>query len=219
MSAGAHPGVHLVILGATGSIGRQALEVLPCLPQVQLVGLAARADVVTLLDQAAGAGVRPSHCTTPARPTRRLPGPTSGSPVRRATRCACSPATPASSELIHDAADAARAAGAQLTVLNGIVGAAGLRATLAALECGATLALANKESMVAGGPFVVAAARESGARVVPVDSEHSALFQCLEAGSGARDARRASAGPTSRSSSSRGRAAPSARPPRRTWPR
>ncbi len=64
-------------------------------------------------------------------------------------------------------------------MLNGIVGAAGLRATLATLEVGATLALANKESMVAGGPFVTAAARATGARVIPVDSEHSALFQCL----------------------------------------
>jgi 1-deoxy-D-xylulose-5-phosphate reductoisomerase len=85
-------------------------------------------------------------------------------------------------ELIREAAENARAEGAALTVLNGIVGAAGLRATLTALECGATLALANKESMVAGGPFVVAAARASGARIIPVDSEHSALFQCLAAG-------------------------------------
>ncbi len=67
-------------------------------------------------------------------------------------------------------------------MLNGIVGAAGLRASLAALEAGATLALANKESMVAGGPFVLAAARAAGARIIPVDSEHSAIFQCLEGG-------------------------------------
>ena len=67
-------------------------------------------------------------------------------------------------------------------VLNGIVGAAGLRATITTLEAGADLALANKESMVAGGPFVLAAARESGSLILPVDSEHSALFQCLAAG-------------------------------------
>ena len=67
-------------------------------------------------------------------------------------------------------------------MLNGVVGAAGLRATMATLEAGATLALANKESMVAGGPFVLDAARRSGSPILPVDSEHSALFQCIAAG-------------------------------------
>ena len=65
-------------------------------------------------------------------------------------------------------------------VLNAIVGAAGLRATLAALEAGADLALANKESLVAGGPLVTAAARRGGRMLLPVDSEHSALWQCLQ---------------------------------------
>ena len=87
-----------------------------------------------------------------------------------------------SRELIHEAAAEAAAAGVRLTVLNGIVGAAGLRATMATLHAGAELALANKESMVAGGPFVLAAARASGSLILPVDSEHSALFQCLAAG-------------------------------------
>ena len=65
-------------------------------------------------------------------------------------------------ELIAGAAERAAAEGAPLTVLNGVVGAAGLRATMATLEAGATLALANKESMVAGGPFVLDAARRGG---------------------------------------------------------
>ena len=86
-------------------------------------------------------------------------------------------------ELISSAAERAAAEDAPLTVLNGVVGAAGLRATMATLEAGATLALANKESMVAGGPFVLAAARRSGSPILPVDSEHSALFQCIAAGS------------------------------------
>ena len=64
-------------------------------------------------------------------------------------------------------------------VLNGIVGAAGLRASVAALEAGNRLALANKESLVAGGPVVEAARRRGGGELIPVDSEHSALFQCL----------------------------------------
>ena len=64
-------------------------------------------------------------------------------------------------------------------VMSAIVGAAGLAPGLAALEQGATLALANKESLVTAGPLVMAAARASGARILPVDSEHSAIFQAL----------------------------------------
>jgi 1-deoxy-D-xylulose-5-phosphate reductoisomerase len=69
-------------------------------------------------------------------------------------------------------------------VLNGVVGSLGLAPTLAALRCGRTLALANKESLVAGGPLVRAAVTRPG-QIVPVDSEHSALAQCLRGGSGA----------------------------------
>ena len=66
-------------------------------------------------------------------------------------------------------------------VLNAIVGAAGLEASLATLAAGADLALANKESLVAGGALVLAALARSGRRMLPVDSEHSALLQCLGA--------------------------------------
>ena len=106
---------------------------------------------------------------------------------RRSSRC--TPAKPASRELIAGAAERAAAEGAPLTVLNGVVGAAGLRATMATLEAGATLALANKESMVAGGPFVLDAARRSGSLILPVDSEHSALFQCIAAAARGRRGR------------------------------
>lgn len=91
-------------------------------------------------------------------------------------------------DLISQAAEAASTAGVPLIVLNAIVGAAGLRATMATLESGATLALANKESMVAGGVFVLEAARRSGSVILPVDSEHSAIFQCLAAGAAQSDA-------------------------------
>jgi 1-deoxy-D-xylulose-5-phosphate reductoisomerase len=70
-------------------------------------------------------------------------------------------------------------------VVNAVVGAAGLEATLAALRAGKRLALANKESLVAGGELVLAAAREGGGELVPVDSEHSAILQCLPSGSAA----------------------------------
>lgn len=65
-------------------------------------------------------------------------------------------------------------------VLNAIVGIAGLRPTLAALEAGTDLALANKESLVTGGELVLEAARKTGAKLLPVDSEHSAIFQCIQ---------------------------------------
>jgi 1-deoxy-D-xylulose-5-phosphate reductoisomerase len=83
-------------------------------------------------------------------------------------------------------------------VLNAVVGAAGLRSTLAALRAGKRVALANKESLVVGGALVARAATEGGGELVPVDSEHSAILQCLT-GQGARAIRRliitASGGP------------------------
>lgn len=82
-----------------------------------------------------------------------------------------------------DAVVAAAAMGADV-VLNGMTGSVGLRPTLAALEAGSTLALANKESLVAGGALVKAAVRREG-QIVPVDSEHSALAQCLRGGKAA----------------------------------
>ncbi|MEE4276012.1 MAG: 1-deoxy-D-xylulose-5-phosphate reductoisomerase [Thermoleophilia bacterium] len=171
------PDRHVVLLGSTGSIGRQALEVLETMPAAKLTGIVAHSNWQTALEQ----------CAAHAVPTLVL----QSDEAARAALGAVASATglPAgfkvlagdggTLELVHTAAAEAREAGLPLIVLNGIVGAAGLRATLATLEVGATLALANKESMVAGGPFVTAAARASGSRVIPVDSEHSALFQCL----------------------------------------
>jgi 1-deoxy-D-xylulose-5-phosphate reductoisomerase len=165
---------HLVILGSTGSIGRQALEILDCLPAVRLVGLAANSRYELLLQQMAGHPVA-AVCLRDEDAAAVVRGE-----CGQTSRC---PAVYAGDEgveeLIARSADDASRAGASLTVLNAIVGAAGLRATMATLEAGATLALANKESMVAGGPFVVEVAARNHAAIVPVDSEHSALFQCL----------------------------------------
>ena len=66
------------------------------------------------------------------------------------------------------------------TVLTAVVGMVGLQPTLAAIEAGKKIALANKETLVCGGELVMAAAAEKGAEIVPVDSEHSAIFQCLQ---------------------------------------
>jgi len=167
---------HLLILGSTGSIGRQALEVLPEVPGLQLVGLAAGRDAAGILEQAYAHGVR-DVCLHDAGAAAQA--------AALAPELAVHAGEAGIRELINGAAERAAAADVPLTVLNGVVGAAGLRATMATLEAGATLALANKESMVAGGPFVLDAARRSGSPILPVDSEHSALFQCI-AGGGAR---------------------------------
>jgi 1-deoxy-D-xylulose-5-phosphate reductoisomerase len=164
---------HVLILGSTGSIGRQALEVLPAVPGLRLVGLAAGSDAAGIVEQALAHGVRDVclHDADAAAAARAL-----------APELDVRTGEPGIAELIAGAAARAAAAGAPLTVLNGVVGAAGLRATVATLEAGATLALANKESMVAGGPFVLDLARRNGSLILPVDSEHSALFQCISAG-------------------------------------
>jgi 1-deoxy-D-xylulose-5-phosphate reductoisomerase len=167
------PERHVLVLGATGSIGRQALEVLPSLPGVRVVGLSADTSADLLLEQAAALGVRDVCLRAPAL---------AADLASRQPSLAVRSGDAGVRDLVSHAAGVAASAGVPLVVLNGIVGAAGLRATVATLQCGATLALANKESMVAGGPFVLDAARRSGARIIPVDSEHSAISQCLSVG-------------------------------------
>jgi 1-deoxy-D-xylulose-5-phosphate reductoisomerase len=166
------PPRQVVILGATGSIGRQAIEVAAALPGLEVTGLVAGSSVAALL----GAGE-----ATDAAAIGLYDAAAAASAARRTLRRVYA-GDEGIAELIAAAAQHAAQTGSELIVLNGIVGAAGLRASLAALGAGATLALANKESMVAGGPFVLAAARAAGARIIPVDSEHSAIFQCLEGG-------------------------------------
>jgi 1-deoxy-D-xylulose-5-phosphate reductoisomerase len=95
-----------------------------------------------------------------------------GVPAERARACSDDPGALAELAALTDAD----------VVLNGVVGFAGLPATIAALEHGKRLALANKESLIAGGPVVNAARARGGGEIVPVDSEHSALYQALRAG-------------------------------------
>ena len=125
----------VAILGATGSIGRQAREVIERHPDLELV--------------AASSGSRPLDGVAPLTQV-------GGDPV----------------ELLEQAEPD--------VVLNAVVGFAGVRATLWTLERGIDLALANKESLVAAGELALAALERGGGRLLPVDSEHSALFQCLE---------------------------------------
>ncbi len=155
----------VLVLGSTGSIGVQALELIARHPErFTVAGLAAGGGNVALLARQVRAhGVRRVAVAAEdgARALRDLlPG----------TEVAAGP----------DAATELTATASVDVVLNGITGAVGLGPTLAALASGATLALANKESLVAGGALVTAAAAPG--QIVPVDSEHSALAQCLRGG-------------------------------------
>ena len=130
----------IALLGATGSIGRQAIDVVAAHPDLELCAVQSRS---TPLD-----GVAREHGVEHVE--------VGGDPVELLERCEPD------------------------VVLNAIVGFAGVEATLWALEAGVTLALANKESLVAAGDLALAARERGGGLLLPVDSEHSALHQCLE---------------------------------------
>jgi 1-deoxy-D-xylulose-5-phosphate reductoisomerase len=165
----------VVLLGSTGSIGTQALEVISEHPgQFRVVGLAAGGSSIALLAQ--------QVLDTGAR-TVGLSKATSVQDLQLALYAEASKRGWASGDLrlpqILAGPDAATRV-ARLpcdVVLNGITGSSGLAPTLAALEAGSILALANKESLVIGGLLVTSAAAEG--QIVAVDSEHSALAQCL----------------------------------------
>ena len=156
------------ILGSTGSIGRQTLEVaeacghrVAALTVNRSVELAEeqarkfRPELVAAVDEKAAADLRVRLADTPTR-------------------------VAGGEQALLEAAVLPRAD----TVVTAVVGIAGLRPTLAAIDAGKRIALANKETLVCAGELVMARAREKGADIVPVDSEHSAIFQCLQ---GCRD--------------------------------
>ena len=156
----------VLILGSTGSIGTQALEVIGRNPErFRVVGLAAGgADPALLAEQAKLTGARRVAVARPDAAAELRTALPAGVEILAGPDALV--------ELIEDTpAD---------VVLNGVAGSLGLPATLAALRTGATLALANKESLVAGGSLVIKAAAPG--QIVPVDSEHSALAQCLRGG-------------------------------------
>ena len=155
---------NLVILGSTGSIGTQALEVAQQ-AGYRVVGLAAARQVdlleqqirtfmpesVAMYDDAAADELRSRVADLPVRVLSGMDG-------------LCELAALPQVDM----------------VLNAVVGMVGLRPTLAAVEAGHDVALANKETLVAGGAFVMDAVRRAGVKLLPVDSEHSAIFQCLQ---------------------------------------
>ncbi|MGZ5392826.1 MAG: 1-deoxy-D-xylulose-5-phosphate reductoisomerase [Mycobacterium sp.] len=154
--------VRVLILGSTGSIGTQALEVIAANPdRFEVVGLAAGGGNPDLLaQQVAQTGVS-NVAVADAQAAAQVGDVTYSGPD-------------AVTHLVENTETD--------VVLNALVGALGLKPTLAALTGGSRLALANKESLVAGGPLVLKAATPG--QIVPVDSEHSAMAQCLRGGTG-----------------------------------
>ncbi len=156
----------LIVLGSTGSIGVNTLSVVDHLRRnglpMQVVGLAARSSTKALIDQAKRFSVRHLAVADPA----------SAASLQQALPDAEVSAGPDAAERLVRETDCTDVAAA-------IVGTAGLPATLAAAELGHRIHLANKETLVAAGELVTRTASANGAQLLPVDSEHSAIFQCL----------------------------------------
>ncbi len=155
----------VVLLGSTGSIGCSTLKVAAGLPDhVEIVALAAAGNIVKLAEQARETGVR--HVA-----------------VYDAAKEAALRALLPAGVKIHTGAEGLRElavlAGADI-VLVAIVGTAGLHPALAAIEAGKDLAVASKEILVMAGEVITAAARRKGVKLLPVDSEHNAIVQCLD---------------------------------------
>ena len=159
---------NVVLLGATGSIGSNALRILRAHPdKLRLVGASAHSNADSLLAVAEEFGLQ-RICLTDdearSEAAKKLPGDV---------------------ELLGGSSGLEELAATEEAdvVLVAVVGFAGLSPTLAALHAGKDVALANKEALVAGGKFVMQAAQASGSRILPTDSEHNAVFQCLGGGS------------------------------------
>src|SRR3954452_13483880 len=150
----------LLVLGSTGSIRTQALDIVQRSPDLELVGLSAERSWEPLVEQARRFGVQRIALADTDAGARAGEAWTDGALLVGA---------PGLVELVVES-------GAEL-VLNALVGSAGLGPTVATLGEGIDLALANKESLVVGGDLVTQLAEATGARIVSVDSEHSAIHQ------------------------------------------
>jgi 1-deoxy-D-xylulose-5-phosphate reductoisomerase len=167
----------LIILGSTGSIGTQALEVVEHINALHekgtfpfgydVVGLAAGRNLEVLVRQAARFGS--ANLAVASDPDSKLPDILLDTDSE--TKRACFAGPGAAESLVRDVPCD--------VVLAAMVGSAGLPATFAAVKLGRTVALANKETLVAAGALIIPAARSTGAKLLPIDSEHAALWQCL----------------------------------------
>jgi 1-deoxy-D-xylulose-5-phosphate reductoisomerase len=162
----------VAVLGSTGSIGTQAIDVARAAPERFRVTAicAGGADPAALAEQAASLRVEVVGISRADR----------AADLRERLDVVWPPGAPRPEIVAGPRATTQLAACDADLILNGVAGAQGLRATLAALDAGRTVALANKESLIAGGPLVTS--RAAPGQIVPVDSEHSALAQCLRSG-------------------------------------
>ncbi|TFI60213.1 1-deoxy-D-xylulose-5-phosphate reductoisomerase [Sphingomonas parva] len=156
----------VTILGATGSVGRSTLDLIARHPEAyRVIALTANRDVAGLAEAARRVGA-----------SRAVVADSAALPALREALQGSGIAAEGGEEAVL----AAAGSGADWTMA-AIVGTAGLRPTMAALRGGRTVALANKESLVSAGALMTEAAKASGATLLPVDSEHNAVFQCFEA--------------------------------------
>ena len=166
---------YLSVLGSTGSIGRQTLEVVELMPEIKVVALTAGSNVERMAaqcrqflpelavmgDEKAAAELKSAISDLPVKVLWGMDGLIAAAEYEKAD-----------------------------TVLTAVVGMMGLRPTLAAIRKKKRIALANKETLVCAGELVMTEAREYGAEIIPVDSEHSAIFQCLMGSHGKEEIRR-----------------------------
>ncbi|MEM9512835.1 MAG: 1-deoxy-D-xylulose-5-phosphate reductoisomerase, partial [Cyanobacteria bacterium P01_E01_bin.48] len=158
----------ITLLGSTGSIGTQTLDLVAQYPdRFRVVGLTANGNVELLAEQVRQFQPEIVAIAKPEKLAELKAALIDLDPM---------PQLVANSDGICEVA----AYGNAELVVTGIVGCAGLLPTLAAIEAGKDIALANKETLVAGGPVVLPKVKEHGVKLIPVDSEHSAIFQCLQ---------------------------------------
>lgn len=152
------------ILGSTGSIGRQSLDVIENLKSIQVAALTAGTNVQLMAQQC-----RQFHPQLAVMATREAAQELQAALIGEKTQVAWG----------EDGLIAAATIPEADCVITAVVGMVGLKPTLAAIRAGKRIGLANKETLVCAGELVMAEAEECGAEIVPVDSEHSAIFQCL----------------------------------------
>ena len=152
------------ILGSTGSIGRQSLDVIENLKEIQVAALTAGTNVQLMAQQC-----RQFHPQLAVMATREAAQELQAALTGEKTQVAWG----------EDGLIAAATIPEADCVITAVVGMVGLKPTLAAIREGKRIGLANKETLVCAGELVMAEAEECGAEIVPVDSEHSAIFQCL----------------------------------------
>ena len=152
------------ILGSTGSIGRQSLDVIENLKEIQVAALTAGTNVQLMAQQC-----RQFHPQLAVMATEQAAGELKEALAGEPTRIAWGEEGLIAAATIPEAD----------CVITAVVGMVGLKPTLAAIRAGKRIGLANKETLVCAGELVMAEAEECGAEIVPVDSEHSAIFQCL----------------------------------------